>query len=526
MKRKDMLAALSEKNEVWDVLVIGGGATGLGTALEAASRGHRTALVEAHDFGKGTSSRSTKLIHGGVRYLRSGQIGMVRESLLERERLVRNAPHLVHSLRFLIPAYRRGARWYYYAGMKAYDLLARSQNFAASKVHSTEQTHAYCPSLNSDGLRGSVSYSDGQFDDARLALALAQSIADAGGVVCNYANVVKLAMRPGGISQVIVEDSIEGSTLELSARAVVNATGVFSDALMRLEQDVLEQDAPKVVASQGTHLVLDRSFLASDHAILIPDTSDGRVLFAIPWLDRTLIGTTDNPVASTPLEPRPLEGEIDYLLESIRPYFQNSVDVSDIRSVFSGLRPLVGDKSGGRSTAKLSREHEVFVSKGGLITIIGGKWTTYRKMGEDVVDLASKVAGFNKYSSVTAELRLHGAQGIAKDTSEYPHLAQYGDVAATVLEDTSSESRLKRLHPRLPYLECEVNWAVEHEMAQTLEDVLARRTRALFLDAQVSLECAPMVAELMRQKLGQNRDWMHGQLEAFSETARGYLAVS
>ncbi|MEZ6079271.1 MAG: glycerol-3-phosphate dehydrogenase/oxidase [Pirellulaceae bacterium] len=544
MNRQAMLAALTSDSDPWDIIVIGGGATGLGTALDAASRGYRVALLEAHDFAKGTSSRSTKLIHGGVRYLRQGQVKMVRESLHERGRLRRNAPHIVHSRKFVIPSYQRGGRYYFFAGMKAYDLLAGRLGFEASRLLSTRQTLAALPTLKADGLHGGVAYADGQFDDARLAIALAQTLVEQGGVPINYAPCVRLIHRGnkrGQLSGVVARDTETGNEFELRGRVVVNATGVFGESIMQLD-DFEESnsgkpskaslaaggsnnDAPRIVASQGTHIVLPQEFLPSTSAMLIPHTDDARVLFAIPWHGRTLFGTTDNRVERISIEPEALETEIDYLLEHAARFLTKQPQRSDILSVFAGLRPLVGHSSK-TATSKLSREHEILTSASGLITIIGGKWTTYRKMGQDVVDLAARVGGLPPKASCTAELPLHGASNIAgtdwEATSEDP-LDIYGSDRNALLELMEQQTVTRRLVPQLPYLTAQVAWAVEHEMARSVEDVLSRRLR-LLLDARASMAAAPAVAQLMQQLLQKDEAWRSSQLDAFCDLAQQYLA--
>jgi glycerol-3-phosphate dehydrogenase len=545
-----MLTALQSEDKPWDVVIIGGGATGLGTALEAATRGYRVALLEGHDFAKGTSSKSTKLIHGGVRYLRQGQVNMVRQSLHERGRLQHNAPHLVRSRKFVIPSYQFGGRFYFYAGMKAYDLLAGRLGFEPSQLLSTAETLQALPTLNPRGLHGGVAYADGQFDDARLALALAQTSVDHGGVVLNYAPVVRLINRGGRICGLIARDHETGSEIEVMGRVVVNATGVLGETIMELDANSsslattqpeeplrprLTRTGPRIVASQGTHVVLPRKFCPSNAAMLIPHTDDSRVLFAIPWHDRTIFGTTDQRVETISLEPKPLSHEIEYLLEHARRYLTQAPEKSDILSVFSGLRPLVGSTSAtspqGRSTAQLSREHEIYTSPTGLITIIGGKWTTYRKMGQDVVDLAESVGSLRGQPSCTANLALHAAPLNSPRTSweaedEEP-LAIYGTDRVSVLESAERDARYSQLiSPDLPYIFAQVAWAVEHEMARTVEDILARRLRALLLDARACLAAAEPVATLMQQLLNQDLSWRNQQVESLKLLVSNYLPDS
>lgn len=526
MKRSEMLAAMADRSTVWDVIVIGGGATGLGAAVEAAARGHRTVLIEAEDFAKGTSSRSTKLIHGGVRYLRQGRIGMVRQSLRERERLLQNAPHVVHSLDFVLPTWRWGARTIYYAGLRAYDVLAGQWISGRARRLSRSETCDRLSTLRDDGLRGGVLYSDGQFDDARLAITLAATAADLGAVVANYMTVVRLVSNQQRITGVIAHDAESGNDFELRGRAVVNATGVFAEDILSMDTNSQPSSAldehPKVVLSQGSHLVVDASFLPGSTALMIPATDDGRVLFAIPWHGKVLLGTTDLAVKNVTREPRPLPAEIEYLLEHTGRYLQRRPTESDIRSHFAGLRPLVGARSGSSATAKLSREHEIFTAASGLTTVIGGKWTTYRQMGEELINRAEDIAGLPRKQSRTATLKLHGCPTIINSSG-----AQFRNVYGSDAHEIESLIRetpelATALHPRLPYRAADVIWAARHEMARTIEDVLARRTRALFLDAQAALELAAFVGELLQRELQQSGAWKEDQLQRFSEIAGGY----
>lgn len=551
MHRQLLLEAVSNPGEVWDIVVIGGGATGLGTAVEAAARGYRTVLVEAGDFARGTSSRSTKLIHGGVRYLRQGHVRMVRQSLVERGRLHHNAPHIVHPLNFVLPAYRTGSRWFYYAGLRAYDLLAGQLGLGRTQLLSRQSTLQYLPTLRPGGLQGGVLYTDGQFDDARLAIALAQTCVSHGGFPVNYLPVVQLQHQAGRVCGVVVRDGETQRDITLRCRVVINATGVFSDDITGLDRrstseaatdrqtEVQHTGRHTVVPSQGSHLVLDRSFLNSDHAMMIPQTDDGRVLFAIPWHSHLLLGTTDISVAQVTTEPRPLQSEVDYLLEHAGRYLTRQPTAADVLAMFAGLRPLVRGQGSGQSTASLSREHEILTSDSGLISVIGGKWTTYRQMGENVVDLAERVGGWPHRPSRTARLPLHGCpQAASRACQNSDHapvtdssdrhcsadpFAVYGTDAAAVQALIDARPELARpLHPRLSCVRAQVVWAARQEMARTVEDVLARRTRALFLDAQAASDAAPLVAALLREELQQTADWEVAQVRSFCELARTY----
>lgn len=517
----DRAQNLDRLNEFFDVAIIGGGATGLGAAVESAARGYRTVLFEAHDFAKGTSSRSTKLVHGGVRYLAQGNVGLVREALRERGRLRRNAPHLVGDLRFIVPAYAWWSGPYYGVGLKLYDLLAGRFRLAGSRSLDRDAVLAALPTLEPEQLKGGILYVDGQFDDARLAVTLALTATDLGATLVNQARVTGLLKQAGRLEGVVVVDSESGREHRVPARVVVNATGVFADEVRHLDNPAA---APTVSPSQGIHLVLPESFLPGTHALVVPRTDDGRVLFLIPWHGRTVLGTTDTPVAKAVEEPTPLAEEVSFLLEHAARYLVKDPTRADVLSVYAGLRPLVRPpEEEGERTASLSRDHHVFTSASGLVTIVGGKWTTYRKMAEDVMTRAAEVAGLDAIPSRTAELRLHGAPSNAA-TSEVGvptgPLASYGTDAQAVRALGTGEAELSGLlHPALPYLRAEVAWGARREMARTVEDVLSRRTRALLLDARASAECAPLVARLLARELGRDEAWQKAQVEAFRKLA-------
>jgi glycerol-3-phosphate dehydrogenase len=501
MNRDEMLKRAGE-SRTWDIIIIGGGATGLGAAVDAASRGYNTLLLEQADFAKGTSSRSTKLVHGGVPYLQQGNIALVMEALHERGLLCKNAPHLVHDLRFVVPVYDWWEGPFYGIGLKIYDALAGDLGLGPSKWLSREETLERIPTVEPDGLRGGVIYHDGQFDDARLAIALARTAADHGAVLLNYAPVTGLLKDNGRVAGVTARDEESGATLELRARCVINATGVFVDAVRRMDE---AGAAALVSPSQGVHLVLDQSFLPGDCAIMVPHTDDGRVLFAVPWLGRILVGTTDTPVPGADLEPRPLSEELEFLLRHAAKYFTRDPAPSDVLCMFAGLRPLV--RAGvAENTATLSREHVITTSRSGLVTITGGKWTTYRRMGEDVVDASEKMAGIDKKPSRTENLAIHDSEAAAIDAL------------------ASSDADLGRpLHPRLPYRGADVAWAARHEMARTVEDALSRRTRSLLLDARASIEAAPAVARILARELGRDAAWEARQIDLYRVLAGAHL---
>lgn len=509
-----MARAASEAQ--FDIIIIGGGATGLGCAVDAATRGHSVLLLERFDFAKGTSSRSTKLIHGGVRYLQQGNVSLVMESLKERGILRRNAPHLVRDLAFVVPNYDWWEAPFYGIGMKVYDMLAGKYGFGGSSILSKDEAIAALPTIETEGLRGGVRYHDGQFDDARLAINLATTAASAGATLVNYADVVGLHKEGEMLSGVRVRDQETGRTLDVSGRAFVNATGAWSDGLRQMD----EPDAPQMIRpSRGVHVVLPRRFLPGDSAIMVPHTKDGRVLFAIPWHDRVVVGTTDTPVEDVPVEPRPSEDEIHFILEHARQYLSIDPDADDVCSVFAGVRPLVS--AGGGSTASISRDHTLHVGPSGLITIAGGKWTTYRKMAEDTVDHAQVLGGLESHRCVTKQIPIHGSH---PDPSELGRLWMYGADAESV--EFFVERAPNRVHPHLDLTEGEVTWMVRTEMAQTVDDVLARRSRSLLLDARAARDSAQKVAELMAKELNRDAAWIDAQVQAFAKVAEVYVPVA
>ena len=519
MERHTMLSALDAATEPWDMIIVGGGATGLGAAIDAASRGYTPLLLERGDFGSGTSSRSTKLVHGGVRYLQQGNISLVLEALKERGLLLRNAPHLVKNLSFVVPNYDWWEGPFYGVGLKLYDMLAGKQGFGRSKLLSKERTQELIPTIESDGLNGGVIYYDGQFDDARLAVAMARTAAGQGGVLLNYAEVTGLLKEDGEVRGVRFTDLESGESHETAARVVVNATGPYTDAVRQMD----DPDArPMIVPSQGVHIVLDPEFLPGDSAIMVPKTDDGRVLFAIPWLGKVVVGTTDTPVDEVPAEPVPLEEEVEFLLEHAARYLTKNPTRADIRSTFAGIRPLVGAGDEGEGTAALSRDHTLHISPDGLLTIAGGKWTTYRRMAEDTVDQAALLAELEERPCVTKDLPI---QGFHRNTEEFGALAPYGSDAPGIRELAREDAALgERIHPGHPVIGAQVVWAAREEMARTVEDVLSRRVRMLLLDARAAVESAPRVAELMAAELGRDEAWQAEQVGSFNDLARGYLA--
>ena len=497
----------------FDVLIIGGGATGLGIAVDAATRGYRTALVEAGDFAQATSSRATKLVHGGVRYLASGQIHLVYEALHERALMLRNAPHLVQALPFLLPAYTWIDIPFYGIGLKIYDLLSGKSTMGPTHILGAKSTQQRLPNIATKGLRGSILYHDGQFDDARLALALARTAEDHGATVLNYARVTSLIKTGGKLTGAVVKDVETGTEQTVSAKVVINATGIFVDEIRAQDDPAI----PKLLSvSRGTHIVVEPSFLGGDNAIMIPKTEDGRVIFAIPWGGKVVIGTTDLAATAVEMEPGHEASEIDYLIAHINPYLAKPMARKDILSVFSGLRPLVTGKSA--STSKLSREHHIDVSPTGLITVAGGKWTTYRRMAQDTLDFAIRHSMLPSKPCRTREIKIHGApaSGAAETGPLHRYGADSGAIRALVAERPELAAKVDEA---LPFWVAEVVFSVRQEMARTVEDVLSRRMRALMTDARAAERAAPAVAATMAAELGLDQDWVEAQVDSFRKLA-------
>lgn len=508
-----------EATQEFDICIIGGGATGLGIAVDAASRGYKTILLEKYDFAKGTSSRSTKLVHGGVRYLQQGNIKLVMEALKERGYLKKNAPHLVKNQSFIIPNYKWWENPFYGIGLKLYDWMAGSLGLGPTQFLSKEETLELLPNLDPEGLRGGVLYHDGQFDDARLAIHLAMTAADHGATVLNYFGVSGLLKEKNKVIGVQATDTINNISFEIKAKVVINATGVFTDSVLKMD----DQDSELIISpSQGIHLVFDKEFLPSGNAVMIPKTDDGRVLFAVPWHNKIIVGTTDTVVDKAPVEPMAQDEEIKFIMTHIVRYLSKDPTYADIKSVFAGLRPLV--KGNTKNTAILSREHHISVSDSELITITGGKWTTYRKMAEDVLEIAIHKAGLEEKECKTKDLPIHGSL----PTEDYfAPLYYYGSDKEKVLALIDQDKNLSALiHPSLPFIKAEIIWAVQHEMCMTVEDALSRRTRALLLDAKAAIESAPLVAQLMATEMRKDKEWVKKQIEDFNLIANNYLPTT
>ena len=501
-----MLNHVRDRQKAWDMVIIGGGATGVGCAVDAASRGFDVLLLEQSDFGKGTSSRSTKLVHGGVRYLEQGNISLVREALKERGILKQNAPFLVQTQAFIVPCYSLWQKFYYGLGLKIYNLFAGKYGFGKSQILSRKETQKRLPNINGKHLKGGVIYYDGKFDDTRLLIDLVKTAADNNACVLNYSRVFSLTKDTNGkIDGVNFECAESGELFSAKTKVVINATGAFCDEIRKLS----DRKSNKIISpSQGIHLVFEKSFLNTDDAIMIPKTNDGRVLFAIPWHDKTLVGTTDTPIKKVALEPKPLEDEIDFILNACKNYLAKAPERSDIKSIFVGIRPLV-KSSDSNSTATLSRDHVIEIDDSHLLTITGGKWTTFRHMAEDAINHAIDLANLPKKSCVTEKLKINSTRQtqIEKIAQEHPEFTE-------------------KLHKDFSCRRADVVNACRNEMAQTLEDVLARRTRILFLDAKIAVEISKNVANIMANELSKDEKWVFEQLQKFNNTAKNYSILN
>ena len=503
MNRSEQLKAL-ENEILWDIIVIGGGATGVGTALDAAARGYKTLLIEGHDFAKGTSSRSTKLVHGGVRYLQQGNIKLVREALRERGYLLKNAPHLTSIQTFIVPVFSWWEKVFYGLGLKIYDLLSGKLSLGDTQILSKKETIAHLPTINTNRLAGGILYFDGQFNDSQLAIEIAATAIKKGATVLNYCMATGFTKTNGKITGVECVDILSAKKYALQTKVVINATGVFTNAVVQMD-DQLQHDL--VSPSQGIHLVVDARFFPTVDAMMIPKTDDGRVLFAVPWHDKIVLGTTDTPIDITSYEPKPLEEEIEFILKHINQYGTKLITRADINSVYVGLRPLVKQKGKGR-TSLISREHHLSISPSGLVTITGGKWTTYRKMAADAVDNAAFIGKLKKVRCKTAEMSIG-------------HLEERKNNLNTILKTDPALN--VPLHPNYPYTKADIVFSVKHEMSMGVEDVLARRIRLLFLDAKLAVALAPMIAALMAHYLNKDKNWELEEVKNFTALADQYI---
>ncbi len=519
ISRQHQIQKLVETSS-WDFLIIGGGATGLGIAVDAANRGFKTVLFEGNDFAKGTSSKSTKLVHGGVRYLAQGNIDLVSEALKERGILAKNAKHLFKNLSFVIPNYKWWLGWYYAIGLKIYDFLSKNLSLGKSELISKTKTISLLPNLKSTHLFSGVIYHDGQFDDSRLAINLAQTAIEQGAIVLNYFKVNSILKDEHGKNKgVTVIDKETEITYRVNSKCIINATGIFTDKILKKNDPAHKKT---VIPSRGVHLVFDKSFLKSDHAIMIPKTSDGRVLFIIPWYNKVIAGTTDTPIRKKTLDPVATKAEISFIKNNLKKYLLKVPKRKDILSVYAGLRPLAAPKENDTKTKEVSRSHKIIVSESGLISIVGGKWTTYRKMAEDVVNKSIQVHNLKLVKSNTVNLNIHGNISHKIDTKE-DNLSYYGTDAKAIKElEKSDVSYSQKIHVNFNFTVAQVIWAIRNEMARTVEDVLARRIRLLFLDAKASMEAAPFVAEIMAAELEEDKNWIKEQVAKFKKVAETY----
>jgi glycerol-3-phosphate dehydrogenase len=521
LEREDFLKDLKDGKRQWDFIIIGGGATGLGIAVDAVTRGYSTLLLEQSDFAKATSARSTKLVHGGVRYLQKGDVGLVREALRERGYLRRNAPHLVKNQRFIIGNYKWWEKPFYTIGLTLYDLLSGSMSLGRSLPMSRNRVIKSIPQIVQNGLRGGVVYHDGQFDDSRLAVNLMQTALEKGATVVNYVKVTQLLKKSDGkISGVVARDELDGTNFTATGNCIINATGIFVDSIIKMDNP---DEKPLVRPSQGVHLVVDSSFLGGEDAIMIPKTSDGRVMFGVPWHNRVILGTTDVPVKDFVLEPKALDEEVDFILETAARYLEKKPQRSDVLCVFAGLRPLAAPKheSEGAKTKEISRSHKLVVSPSGLVTITGGKWTTYRKMAEDTVNAGIRAGKMQFKECRTKHLKIHGYLE-NPDRSDRRYI--YGsDLDELLNMQRENPSWAEKLNADSDFTAGEVIWAVRKEMARTVDDVLARRVRVLYLDARQSIALAPKVAEVMAAELDRDKNWVRQQVDEYTEMAKGYV---
>lgn len=515
MNRETQIQKLKSTSD-YDIIIIGGGATGLGCAVDASTRGYKTLLLEKYDFAKGTSSRATKLVHGGVRYLAQGNIRLVREALFERGRMLRNAPHVCKKLPFVMPSYSWFDKLFFGLGLWVYEFLSSKLSLGETKFLSKKKTQGYLPTINTKGLVGGVMYYDGQFDDSRLAVNLAQTAFENGATVINYCGVTSLLKENSRVVGVTATDEFSGETYTLNAKVVINATGVFADEVLQMDNANIAQT---IAPSQGIHLVVDKHFFEGNTALMMPKTEDGRVFFVIPWHEKWILGTTDTPVKNVEWEPKALQEEIDFVIHHFNKYAAKTISKADVKSVFVGLRPLVKVENQ-QSTSVMPRDHAVKVLPSGLIHIIGGKWTTYRNMAQHAIDVAIEKGDLEFVKCKTKRLPIHGCT----TQFEHSHFDIYGNDAINIKELISQDSKLGEIiHKNYPYTKAEVIWFIRNEMAETVEDILARRIRLLFIDAKAAIETAPVVAQLLKTEKNRTQEWEEQQIEQFNKLAHQYL---
>lgn len=503
----------------YDIIIIGGGATGLGCAVESASRGYKTLLLEGNDYGSGTSSKSTKLVHGGIRYLANFDIELVKEGLEERHYFLKNAAHLAQSQSYLIPFQNRFEQIKYWLGVNLYNFLAQDKKLGRSQFFNKKETLANAPDFSTAKIIGSAIYYDGQFDDTRMLIALLKTFEQLGGTALNYHRVNNFIFETDNkISGVITENTLTRESIKFSAPIIINATGTLCDRIMDIAEPKISHH--NVAAAQGTHLVFDRQVFDSSHAILIPATSDGRVLFILPWLGKVVVGTTDIAVKEPSLEPHAFNSEIDFILETFNQYCHKPVTRDDIRAIFCGQRPLV-KADDAQSTAKISRKHEILYNEHGLFTIVGGKWTIYRLMGEDTINYIEKKLALPITKSRTKDLQLYG---YTTQPAPYP-LKSYGNNYPEIEKIQQEIANFELIHPDLPYFQAEIIYHIRQEHAKTIEDILARRTRALYLNAQAAIESAELVAKLFAAEKNYSQEWQEQQITDFKQFAQKYTAA-
>lgn len=517
MERNKHISRL-KKNDTFDLLVIGGGATGSGIAVDAASRGMKVLLVEKNDFAEGTSSRSTKLIHGGVRYLEKAfkhldkeQYSFVKEGLYERGVILKNAPHLTNKIKFVTPLYKWIELPYVFAGLKLYDILSGKMRLGKSRLLLKKETLEKLPIVNNDGLKGGVLYYDGQFNDSRMAVMLVKTAVNYGATVLNHMEVTNLIKENNLISGVWLKDNISGETYTAKGIAVVNATGAYADFVRKMDSEEAE---PVLKVSSGIHIVLDKKFAPTEYGMMIPETEDGRIIFVLPWEGHALVGTTDDPAVIRD-HPNVTENEIEYVLKQIGKYYKNPPEKKDILSAWSGIRPLVKDPDA-KTTEEILRNHYIEVSKSKLVTITGGKWTSYRHMAEDVVDRVISEFSLKAGPCITPDLKIAGGENF--NSEDYKLLQQkykidydialhlhrsYGSLAEDVIGSTKKEKAFERLDSSHPYIEAEVYYCVKNEMAVHVVDFLIRRIPLGLLDIKAAKYASKRVLEIMRSIL----DW-------------------
>lgn len=520
MRRYQLIRQIENPEIEWDMIVIGGGATGLGVTLDGALRGYKVAMFEQHDFAKSTSSRSIKLLHSGVRFLKRGDLALVREASLERGRLRRNAPHLVRKVSFVIPNYSRTEVFFHTMAQWVYDLLSWGKlSLGNSTPISTRMTQKYLPTIKQDGLRGGVVYQDAQFDDARLAINIAQSCLEQGATPINYMRVIKILYdKKKKVSGVVVKDMESDKEYQIKSKCIINATGISVDEILKMDNP----EQPKTVKPrQGVHIVLDEKFLQTKHAMMIPSASDDRVLFAVPWYGKIIVGTSGVVRDYYSTNPSVLDKDVDFILETFGKYVTHKPERKDILSIFIGQRPVAANIKEGEKPREISRNHRIRVSKNNLITITGGRWTTYRRMAEDTVDRAIRMGLLPKKVCKSRMFKLHGYK---LNPNVKSHLHVYGSDMPYLKKMIDNESMMAAfLHADYKFTVAEVLWAIRKEMARTVEDVLARRVRLLIMDAKAAIETAPVVAQIMADEFGYKQAWIDQQVESFTAYAQKYL---